>query len=85
MTQKQLAKSLTQWGGSAKGREEIVDAVIYGILDKLKEGEEVSLTFGKFFVKDIPERSGSMNGKAWTKPAHKAISFKLNSAGKSVL
>ena len=85
MTQKQLAKSLTSLGGSAKNREEIVDVVIGGILNQLKEGEEVSLSFGKFFVKDVPEKNGSMNGKAWTKPAHKAIGFKLNSAGKSAL
>jgi hypothetical protein len=64
LTQVQVSKVLKALGTvSLKGLEEVGSEVTVGKLFKLK----------KVFVK---EKSGKVNGKAWTKPAHTKVTVK---------
>lgn len=39
---------------------------------------------GKLKLVDVKESSGSVNGKAWTKPAHKKIKLSLSKDGEAL-
>lgn len=75
-----LASKVEAAAGLAKGEgRKAVDAVLDAIGETIKSGEEVSLNgFGKFSVKDTPERQGRnpSTGAAITIAAGKKISFK---------
>jgi DNA-binding protein HU-beta len=66
----------------------IVDAVFVAIADAAAKGEEVSLNgFGKFKVKDSPEREGRnpATGEAMTIKASKKLTFTVAKAVKDKL
>lgn len=66
----------------------IVDAVFAAIADAAAKGEEVSLNgFGKFKVKDSPEREGRnpATGEAMTIKASKKLTFAAAKAVKDKL
>ena len=66
----------------------IVDAVFEAIGDAAAKGDEVSLNgFGKFKVKDSPEREGRnpATGEAMTIKASKKLSFTVAKAVKDKL
>jgi DNA-binding protein HU-beta len=66
----------------------IVDAVFAAVADAAAKGEEVSLNgFGKFKVKDSPEREGRnpATGEAMTIKASKKLTFTVAKAVKDKL
>lgn len=66
----------------------IVDAVFEAIADAASKGEEISLNgFGKFKVKDSPEREGRnpATGEAMTIKASKKLTFTVAKAVKDKL
>jgi len=66
----------------------IVDAVFVAVADAAAKGEEVSLNgFGKFKVKDSPEREGRnpATGEAMTIKASKKLTFTAAKAVKDKL
>lgn len=66
----------------------IVDAVFVAIADAAAQGEEISLNgFGKFKVKDSPEREGRnpATGEAMTIKASKKLTFTVAKAVKDKL
>jgi DNA-binding protein HU-beta len=66
----------------------IVDAVFLAIVEAASKGEEISLNgFGKFKVKDSPEREGRnpATGAAMTIKASKKLTFTVAKAVKDKL
>ncbi|EIZ77221.1 histone-like DNA-binding protein [Novosphingobium sp. Rr 2-17] len=79
MNNSDLADTLAETAGVTKAdARKIVDAVFTAIGDAAAKGEEISLNgFGKFKVKDSPEREGRnpATGEAMTIKASKKLSF----------
>ena len=79
MNTKELAKTVAdKHGVTEKQAREVMEALLDGIAETAARGEEVSLPgFGKFKVKDMPERSGRnpSTGEAITIAASKAVKF----------
>ena len=74
-----LAKGVaTATGSSEADAKKVITAVFDQIAETAAKGEEVSINgFGKFTVKDRPERQGRnpSNGEAITIAASKKVSF----------
>ncbi len=79
MNAKDLAKSVAESQGlTGAAAIKVVDALVVGIADAAAAGEEVNLPgFGKFKVKDMPERGGRnpSTGEAITIAASKKLTF----------
>ncbi|KQM20430.1 HU family DNA-binding protein [Novosphingobium sp. Leaf2] len=79
MNNNELADAIAESAGVTKAdARKIVDAVFTTIGDAAAKGEEISLSgFGKFKVKDSPEREGRnpATGEAMTIKASKKLSF----------
>jgi DNA-binding protein HU-beta len=79
MNTKELAKTVAdKHGVTEKQAREVMEALLDGIAETAARGEEVSLPgFGKFKVKDMPERSGRnpSTGEAITIAASKKLTF----------
>ncbi|MGE4404307.1 HU family DNA-binding protein [Pseudomonas sp.] len=79
MNNSDLADTIAASADVSKGdARKIVDAVFGAIADAAAKGEEVSLNgFGKFKVKDSPEREGRnpATGEAMTIKASKKLTF----------
>ena len=75
----ELAKGVaTATGSSEADAKKAINAVFDQIADAAGKGEEVSINgFGKFTVKDRPERQGRnpSNGEAITIAASKKVTF----------
>jgi len=70
---------------SIKEAEKVIETVVNEIVVGVKEtGDAPFGKVGKFKYVDVKERSGSMNGVDWIKPAHKAIKFSLSKFGKEL-
>ncbi|MFK4874703.1 HU family DNA-binding protein [Novosphingobium sp. ZW T3_23] len=89
MNNSDLADAIAADHGIAKtDARQIVDAVFAAIGDAAAKGEEVSLSgFGKFKVKDSPEREGRnpATGEAMTIKASKKLTFTVAKAVKDKL
>jgi DNA-binding protein HU-beta len=89
MNNSDLADAIAADHGIAKtDARKIVDAVFAAIGDAAAKGEEVSLNgFGKFKVKDSPEREGRnpATGEAMTIKASKKLTFTVAKAVKDKL
>ncbi len=89
MNNSDLADAIASNHGIAKtDARKIVDAVFAAIGDAAAKGEEVSLNgFGKFKVKDSPEREGRnpATGEAMTIKASKKLTFTVAKAVKDKL
>jgi DNA-binding protein HU-beta len=89
MNNSDLADAIAADQGIAKtDARKIVDAVFAAISDAAAKGEEVSLNgFGKFKVKDSPEREGRnpATGEAMTIKASKKLTFTVAKAVKDKL
>jgi len=60
-----------------KDTEVVVDLIFSTIKDEvLATGEFTLPLLGKLKVKEAAARSGTTNGKPWSKPAHKVLRFK---------
>lgn len=60
-----------------KDAETIVDLVFTTVKNEvLATGEFTLPLLGKLKVKEAAARSGTTNGKPWSKPAHKVLRFK---------
>ncbi|MBB3877306.1 DNA-binding protein HU-beta [Sphingomonas zeae] len=79
MNTKDLAKDVAaKRGVTEKQALEVMAGLLEGIAEAAAKGEEISLPgFGKFKVKDTPERSGRnpSTGEAITIAASKKITF----------
>ncbi|HEX2019239.1 MAG TPA: HU family DNA-binding protein [Aurantimonas sp.] len=79
MNTKDLAKNVAaKHGVTEKQAREVMGSLLDGIAEAAAKGEEVSLPgFGKFKVKDMPERSGRnpSTGEAITIAASKKLTF----------
>lgn len=79
MNNADLAARVADHGGLSKdAARKLVDAVFAAIADAAANGDEVSINgFGKFKVKDSPEREGRSpaTGEAMTIKASKKLSF----------
>lgn len=79
MNTKDLAKSLSDTHGiTEKQAHGVVNGLLDGIAGAVATGEEVSLPgFGKFKVKDMPERGGRnpSTGAAITIAASRKVTF----------
>lgn len=67
--------------------ESILNAFEEVIKESLAADKSEKIQFGKlgkFEAKHVGERSGEMNGVAWTKPAHDSLVFKPSSAMKDI-
>jgi DNA-binding protein HU-beta len=84
-----LADTIAEVANVAKAdARKIVDAVFVAIADAAAKGEEVSLNgFGKFKIKDSPEREGRnpATGEAMTIKASKKLTFTVAKAVKDKL
>jgi DNA-binding protein HU-beta len=89
MNNSDLADAIAADHGIAKtNARKIVDAVFAAIGDAAAKGQEVSLNgFGKFKVKDSPEREGRnpATGEAMTIKASKKLTFTVAKAVKDKL
>ncbi|MEE4451702.1 HU family DNA-binding protein [Novosphingobium resinovorum] len=79
MNNNDLAEAIAEGAGVTKtDARKIVDAVFAAIGDAAAKGEEISLNgFGKFKVKDTPEREGRnpATGEAMTIKASRKLAF----------
>lgn len=79
MNTKDLAKSVAESHDMSEAQaKKVTDALLTMIADTIAGGEEVNLPgFGKFKVKDVPERSGRnpATGEAIQIAASKKVSF----------
>lgn len=79
MNNNELADAIAEDAGVTKAdARKIVDAVFTAIGNAAAKGEEISLSgFGKFKVKDSPEREGRnpATGEAMTIKASKKLAF----------
>lgn len=80
MSKENIIENLRENMGLTKSQsKEAVDLVLSGIADELKVNGELSLIgFGKFYVKDVPERMGRnpSTGEEMKISASKRIGFK---------
>ena len=79
MNTKDLAKSAAaKHGVTEKQAHELMSGLLDGIAETVAKGDEVNLAgFGKFKVKDMPERGGRnpSTGEAITIAASKKVTF----------
>lgn len=79
MNAKDVAKSVAQSQGLTEAAaKKVVDAIVDSFAEAAAAGEEVNLPgFGKFKVKDMPERGGRnpATGEAITIAASKKLTF----------
>lgn len=89
MNNSDLADVIASAQGIAKtDARKIVDSVFEAIADAAAKGEEISLNgFGKFKIKDSPEREGRnpATGEAMTIKASRKLSFAAAKAVKDKL
>lgn len=89
MNNSDLAETISASADVSKAdARKIVDAVFVAIADAASKGEEISLNgFGKFKVKDSPEREGRnpATGEAMTIKASKKLTFTVAKAVKDKL
>lgn len=88
MNRKQLAHTIHAQTGATVNRadaEHVVSEVFRQIARTLERGEEVVIHgFGRFYLKDRKERSGTApDGTPWVKPAGKSLAFKPTPALKA--
>ncbi len=88
MTKNEMIKNVASEADvTNKVAASVIDAYskfVLGVLAEKKDEKIPLPSIGTFSVKHVPERSGVAalaGGKAWTKPAHDEIVFKM---GKSV-
>ena len=92
MTKNEVLKKVSELSGVTQKQ---VDAVISAfsdvVIDTLADNREEKVSIGNlgtFKAKHVPERSGVAvlaGGKAWTKPAHDEICFKMNRSTKELV
>ena len=80
MTKKELIKELaTKMEQSQKASEEVINAMLEIMAEKLEAGEEVNIhAFGKFYVKERGARvcRNPKTGEEVNVPAKKVVAFK---------
>ena len=91
MAKNEMLKKVSEVSGlSQKDVDTVLSAYATVVVNTLTENrdEKIALgSLGTFNVKNVPERSGvSTLGekKAWTKPAHDEITFKMGKAVKEL-
>ncbi len=91
MTKNEMIKNVASEADVAnKSAESVLDAYSKFVLGVLDENRDEKITLpglGTFSVKHVPERSGVAalaGGKAWTKPAHDEITFKITKSIKEL-
>lgn len=91
MTKAEMNKKVSEVTGlSQKDVDAVVSAYVGVVIDTLTadRDEKIALgCLGSFKVKNVPERSGVAalaGGKAWTKPAHDEITFKMSKSVKEL-
>lgn len=59
----------------------VIDSISADVTETVTLGK-----LGKFVGKEVPEKHGitALNGKEWTKPAHREISFRVGSTVKNL-
>jgi len=84
MVKNEMLKKIAEVSGlSQKDVDTVLTAYTNIVVDTLTENrdEKIALgNLGNFKVKHVPERSGVAalaGGKAWTKPAHDELQFKI--------
>jgi len=85
MVKNEMLKKVAEVSGlSQKDVDTVLTAYTTTVVNTLTEnrGEKIALgNLGIFKVKNVPERSGVAalaGGKAWTKPAHDEIQFRIS-------
>lgn len=91
MVKNEMLKNVaSEAGTTSKVVDEVLSAYgkfVLGVLSENKDEKIPLPTIGTFSVKHVPERSGVAalaGGKAWTKPAHDEIQFKITRSAKEL-
>lgn len=92
MTKNELIKAVSEKTETITQKD--VDTVLAAyasvVIETLGEDKDEKITLpglGSFKVKHVPERSGVAalaGGKAWTKPAHDELTFKISRSVKNI-
>ena len=91
MVKNEMLKKVAEVSGlSQKDVDAVLTAYATVVVDTLTENRDEKIALGNigtFKVKNVPERRGVATlagGKAWTKPAHDEITFKMGKAIKEL-
>ena len=91
MVKNEMLKKVAEVSGlSQKDVDAVLTAYATVVVDTLTENRDEKIALGNigtFKVKNVHERSGVATlagGKAWTKPAHDEITFKIGKAIKEL-
>lgn len=89
MVKNEMLKNVANEAGTtSKVVDEVLSAYgkfVLGVLAENKDEKIPLPTIGTFSIKHVAERSGVAalaGGKAWTKPAHDEITFKISKSAK---
>ena len=92
MTKNEMLKKVSEVSGlTQKDVDIVISAFSDVVIDTLADNRDDKVTLGNlgtFKVKHVPERSGVAalaGGKAWTKPAHDEICFKMSKSVKELV
>ncbi len=91
MTKNEMIKNVASEADvTNKVAESVIDAygkLVLGVLDENRDEKFPLPGLGTFSVKHVPERSGVValaGGKAWIKPAHDELQFKIMRSAKEL-
>lgn len=91
MTKSEVLKRVSELSGVAQKQvDAVLSAYVDTVIDTLADDREDKVALGSlgtFKAKHVPERSGVAalaGGKAWTKPAHDEITFKMSKSVKEL-
>lgn len=91
MVKNEMLKNVANEAGTtSKVVDEVLSAYgkfVLGVLAENKDEKIPLPTIGTFSIKHVAERSGVAalaGGKAWTKPAHDEITFKISKSAKEL-
>lgn len=91
MTKSEVLKKVSELSGvTQKQVDAVLSAYVDTVIDTLADNREDKIALGSlgtFKSKHVPERSGVAalaGGKAWTKPAHDEIIFKMSKSAKEL-
>lgn len=90
MVKNEILKKVAEVSGLSQKDVDAVLTAYATVVDTLTENRDEKIALGNigtFKVKNVPERSGVAalaGGKAWTKPAHDEITFKMGKAVKEL-
>lgn len=80
LNKKEFVDVISELGGiTKKEAESTLELALAALQKACKESGGVNLvSIGKVEVKDVPAKSGEMNGKAWSTPETKTIKGKFS-------